>query len=105
MTDEPPRPRGVALPKRAADGGPDLARYVTRVAAVFDAAPVAVAVWSVDGELLHPNPVFRDLFGEGRDDLVGRRFEEFIDPSDVPALRQVIEQLWLGERKVIPIRA
>ena len=47
---------------------------------------------------LHPNPVFRDLLAEPRDDLIGRRFEEFIDPSDAPALREVIEQLWLGER-------
>jgi diguanylate cyclase (GGDEF)-like protein/PAS domain S-box-containing protein len=68
------------------------------VAAVFDAAPIGVAVWSVDGELLHPNPVFSDLVGESREALVGRRFEEFIDPTDAPALREVIEQLWLGER-------
>jgi diguanylate cyclase (GGDEF)-like protein/PAS domain S-box-containing protein len=98
MTDEPPRPSGVALPKRADEIGPVLARHIKRVAAVFDAAPIGVAVWSVDGELLHPNPVFRDLLAEGRDELIGRRFEEFIDPSDAPALREVIEQLWLGER-------
>lgn len=98
MTDEPPRPSGVALPSRAGDPGPDMARHIRRVAAVFDAAPIGVAVWSVDGEMLHTNPVFRDLLAEGRDDLVGRRFEEFIDPSDAPGLRRVIEQLWLGER-------
>jgi diguanylate cyclase (GGDEF)-like protein/PAS domain S-box-containing protein len=98
MTDEPPRPSGVALPHRADDGGPDLARLVQRLGAVFDAAPIAVAAWSVDGELLHPNPVFRDVFGEEGETLTGRRFEEFIDPSDVASLRKVIEQLWLGER-------
>ena len=98
MTDEPPRPSGVALPNRAGDPGPDMARYIRRVAAVFDAAPIGVAVWSVDGEMLYTNPVFRDLLAEGRNDLVGRRFEEFIDPSDAPGLRRVIEQLWLGER-------
>jgi diguanylate cyclase (GGDEF)-like protein/PAS domain S-box-containing protein len=68
------------------------------VASVFDAAPIATAMWSVDGELLHANPVFGDLVGEEPEDLVGRRFEEFIDPADAPALRDVIEQLWLGER-------
>jgi diguanylate cyclase (GGDEF)-like protein/PAS domain S-box-containing protein len=104
MTDEPPRPSGVALPNRAGEPGPDLTRHVQRVAAVFDAAPIGVAMWSVDGELLQTNPVFRDLLAEGRDDLVGRRFEEFIDPGDAPGLRRVIEQLWLGERNSFECR-
>ena len=98
MTDEPPRPSGVALPNRAEVIGPVLARQVAQVAAVFDAAPIGVAVWSVDGEMLHPNPVFCDLVGEHREALIGRRFESFIEPADAPALRQVIEQVWLGER-------
>lgn len=98
MTDEPPRPSGVALPNRAEGTGPALARHVAQVAAVFDPAPIGVAVWSVDGEMLHPNPVFRDLVGMSRDDLIGRRFEEFIEPADAAGLRLVIEQLWLGER-------
>ena len=98
MTDEPPRPSGVALPNRAESLGSGSSRHIARVAAVFDAAPIAVAMWSVDGELLHPNAVFCDLVGEAREELIGRRFEEFIEPADAPVLRQVIEQLWLGER-------
>jgi len=71
---------------------------VGRVAAVFDAAPIGVAVWTIDGELAHANPVMCDLLGGSRDDLVGRRLSSFLSPAWVAALDGEFAALWAGRR-------
>jgi len=75
-----------------------LTRHISRLAAVFDAAPIAVGVWSVDGELLHANPVLCDLVAQRRTELIGQPFETFIDSKDAPAVRRLVADVWSGER-------
>jgi diguanylate cyclase (GGDEF)-like protein/PAS domain S-box-containing protein len=75
-----------------------LTRHIGRLAAVFDAAPIAVGVWSIDGELLHPNPVLCDLVRQPRNELVGQVFESFIDPKDVTGVRDLVRDVWNGVR-------
>lgn len=98
MADESPRQGRVAPQRHRAGPEAILTRHIGRVAAIFDAAPVGVGVWSVDGELLHANPVLCDLLQAGRDELVGQPFEAFIEPSRAPEIRQFVEDLWSGER-------
>jgi diguanylate cyclase (GGDEF)-like protein/PAS domain S-box-containing protein len=75
-----------------------LTRHIGRLAAVYDAAPIAVGVWSVDGELLHPNPVLCDLVHQSRTELVGQVFESFIEASDVGGVRDLVRDVWNGVR-------
>jgi diguanylate cyclase (GGDEF)-like protein/PAS domain S-box-containing protein len=72
--------------------------HLHAVRTVFDASPVGVAVWSVEGQLLHANPVFGDLVGRDPGELVGEQFASFIDPVDEPTILGAVEDLWLGER-------
>ncbi len=64
MADEPGERNTTGVPQRTRGPAFTLTRHISRVAAIFDAAPVAVGVWSVDGELLHANPVLCDLVGQ-----------------------------------------
>ncbi|MCX7619424.1 MAG: diguanylate cyclase [Acidimicrobiales bacterium] len=73
-------------------------RHISRVAAIFDAAPIGVGVWSMDGELLHANPVLCDLLAGARSELVGRLFEEFIRLDEAAGIRNLVRDLWLGTR-------
>ena len=98
MTNPGERSSGVMFPSREVDGSDTLARHVSRVSAVFDAAPIGVGVWSVEGVLVHANPVLCDLVGRTLSQLVGEVFESFIDPAEAPAIRQSVEDLWHGTR-------
>lgn len=98
MAEDPPRRGQVARQHQRAGSDVTLARHISRVAAIFDAVPVGVGVWSVDGELLHANLVFCDLLQVRRDELVGQPFEAFIEPKRAPDVRQFVEDLWRGER-------
>jgi diguanylate cyclase (GGDEF)-like protein/PAS domain S-box-containing protein len=55
-------------------------------------------VWSVEGQLLHANPVFGDLVGRAPGELAGEQFASFIDPVDEPAILRAVEDLWSGAR-------
>ena len=46
-----------------------LARHLAPLASVFDATPIAMGVWSLEGDLVQANPVFRDLVD--RDPVTG----------------------------------
>ncbi|MEZ5206895.1 MAG: PAS domain-containing protein [Acidimicrobiales bacterium] len=75
-----------------------MARHISRIAAVFDAAPIGVGVWSVRGELLHANPVLADLLGSDAASVRGRVFEEHLRADDVPGVRRMVGDLWDGTR-------
>ena len=77
---------------------PTLSRHIDSLISVFDAAPVAMGVWSIDGELVHANPVFRDLVQLTVDEVPGQRFESFIDPLEAGEIRELVEGLWAGRR-------
>lgn len=98
MTEEPRRSRQDAAGERAGPHGPLLTRQVGRIAAIIDAAPIGAAAWSLDGELLHANPVLRDLLGRPAAGLAGRRIAEFVDPGDAPSVHQALDDLFQGRR-------
>ncbi|MCU0270477.1 MAG: diguanylate cyclase [Acidimicrobiales bacterium] len=89
----------MAAPREGARADDVLARHLVRVCAMFDAAPMGVGVWSVDGELLHANPVLCDLVHQPYGALVGRAFvESFIDPAQAHAVVEYVRELWEGLR-------
>ncbi len=98
MADQPRDQGSLGAPGRTRGPAFTLTRHISRIAAIFDAAPVGVGVWSVDGELLHANPVLCDLVGQSRGELTGMVFEAFIRPREAPAIRRAIEEVWHGER-------
>jgi diguanylate cyclase (GGDEF)-like protein/PAS domain S-box-containing protein len=71
---------------------------VELVGAVYDAAPIGVAVWTVDGQLVHANPVFCQLVGAPRDELIGELFERFIHAGDAESIVGKIADLWAARR-------
>jgi len=77
---------------------PTLACHRESLAALFDATPVAMGAWSMAGELVHANPVFRDLVQITLDEVEGQRFETFVDPASADEVRAMIEDLWAGRR-------
>ena len=72
--------------------------HVTTLVSVFDAVPVAMAVWSISGELVHANPVFRDLEQMTSGDLPVRTFVSFVDPNDQSKVSTSIGALASGQR-------
>jgi diguanylate cyclase (GGDEF)-like protein/PAS domain S-box-containing protein len=95
---EPPRELAASENVQVPQPALSLTRHVGRLAAVYDAAPIAVGVWSVDGELLHSNPVLCDLLHQSRNELAGQVFESFIDPPDVVGVRDLVRDVWNGVR-------
>ncbi len=83
--------------------GPDagLARQLAALSSVFDAAPVAMAAWSVEGRLLLANAVFSDLVGVHGDELIDRRFDSFVDPAEAAEIRQQLADLLGGHRNFV----
>lgn len=98
MAENLERKGGALFPQRAGRPGTTLTRHIARISAVFDAAPIGVGVWAIDGELLHANPVLGDLLGRSQADLVGQPFERFIDPRDAAGIRQLIDDVWTAAR-------
>jgi len=77
------------------------ARQLDSLASIYDAMPVGMAVWSVDGVLARANPVFCDLMNASAEDLVGRRFDSFIDPVEAVGMRRQLAELLAGERNYV----
>src|SRR5215471_4644958 len=77
------------------------ARQLESLAAIYDAMPVGMAAWTVDGVLARANPVFCDLVHEPADALVGRRFDSFIDATEVVTIRRQLAALLAGERNYV----
>ncbi|MGZ4692061.1 MAG: diguanylate cyclase domain-containing protein [Acidimicrobiales bacterium] len=75
-----------------------LARHLAPLASVFDATPIAMGVWSLEGELMQANPVFRDLFDLPVAEVVGRRFESYLDAADAPDVQASLQDLLDGKR-------
>jgi len=98
MTNPGERPSGVVFSSRDPSGGDTLLRHVSRLSGVYDAAPIGVGVWSLEGILVHANPVLCDLTGRSGSTLTGEVFESFIDPAEAPAIRQSVQGLWDGTR-------
>ncbi|HVN51087.1 MAG TPA: PAS domain-containing protein, partial [Acidimicrobiales bacterium] len=76
-------------------------RQLDLLSSLYDTMPVGMAVWSVEGVLSRANAVFADLMNSTADALVGRRFDSFIDPTEVGTVRRHLAELLAGERNYL----
>ena len=88
MAEEPMAQQEIRQLPGASGDDADLARQLSALSSVFDATPVAMAAWSVEGRLLRANAVFSDLVGVSGPRLAGRRFDTFVDPADADRIRR-----------------
>lgn len=75
-----------------------LSRHVGRVSAIFDGTLIGVALWSVEGRLLHANPKMCDLFQRAADDLIGESLFGFVDPAFSDVVGSMLADLIVGSR-------
>lgn len=103
MTSEVPRV-AIGDPVASAALGAVGARHISRISAVFDAAPIGVGLWSVDGRLLHANPVLCDLLGSDLVSLQGEQIDAVLVPEDVRPVRRRFDEIWRGTCNAFPCR-
>ncbi len=101
MAEEPLAQQEIRDAPTASGGGSDLTRQLAALSSVFDATPVAMAAWSVDGRLMQANAVFCDLVGVNPAEVVGRRFDTFIDPTEAGEVRALLADLLNGRRNFV----
>jgi diguanylate cyclase (GGDEF)-like protein/PAS domain S-box-containing protein len=90
--------RGGAGAQPRAPAPDRLALDLSAVAHIFDASPIGVGVWTVDGELSYANPVLCDLLGRPLSDLEGEIFDDFVHPEDAESTVGKISDIWAGRR-------
>jgi PAS domain S-box-containing protein len=67
---------------------------------IFRSAPVPIATLDPEGRLIDVNCALEALFGYTREELVGRRYLEFLADEDVAASRQEYAELVEGTRQM-----
>jgi len=54
---------------------------------------------SLDGILTYVSPNWTEILGHPLNDVIGRHFEQFIHPDDVPACHSFLQQVWHSRQK------
>lgn len=73
-----------------------------RYAALYDQAPAGYVSLDANGQIVRANLAAAELLQRGREDLIGRRFEQFLAPQAQGSLRRFMTQLFdSGERAVM----
>ena len=87
--------RDITAEHRAAE---DLARSEARFRAVFERAPIGIALVGEDRRPLYVNPALTRILGRDAATLTGLRFEEFTHPDDADADVRLFAELIAGNR-------
>jgi diguanylate cyclase (GGDEF)-like protein/PAS domain S-box-containing protein len=91
------RGRPSARPSLDLSGAGDPPVTSTPLAAdVFDAMPVAVALFGADGRLRHANPVLTDLLGAHLEEMRGRTLGDLVEEAERDFVEERLEQLFAG---------
>jgi PAS domain S-box-containing protein len=69
-----------------------------RLQAIYDGAPLGIALVGGDGRLIESNPAFRQIVGYGSEELRGKSLGEFTHPDDVRADSDLLEELIADRR-------
>jgi PAS domain S-box-containing protein len=69
-----------------------------RFRAMFERAPLGMALVDLEGRLVYANPALRRMLGYGAVDLEGTPFTEFTHPDDLEADRAMSQELFSGRR-------
>ncbi len=83
-----------------------LTRHIGRVSAIFDGAPIGVAFWSREGQLLHANPIMCELLRRSPEDLVGEWLDAFVDSDSADDVMGMLADVASGARSAFdwPLR-
>jgi two-component system, cell cycle sensor histidine kinase and response regulator CckA len=69
-----------------------------RFRAIFDAAPVGIALADEQGRAIESNQALRDLLGYTVEELRARTYVDYTHPDDLPANLELSHQIVTGER-------
>ncbi|HET7566148.1 MAG TPA: PAS domain S-box protein [Gemmatimonadaceae bacterium] len=70
----------------------------SRFHSAFDNAPIGMALSTLDGRWELVNPALCRLLGYTEHELLGRSFQEFSHPDEIPSTLELLRQLVDGER-------
>jgi len=70
-----------------------LARRESYYQALFQNAGDAITLRTLDGVIMEANPATLAMLGYSREEVIGKNFIDFVDPSCVPHMEQVAGQL------------
>ncbi|MGC9436299.1 MAG: PAS domain S-box protein [Methanomicrobiales archaeon] len=70
-----------------------LARRESYYQALFQNAGDAITLRNLDGVILEANPAALEMLGRGREEVIGRNYIDFVDPSCIHHLQRVVGQL------------
>ena len=80
-----------------------LDRDVGLIGSIYDAAPIGVAVWTVEGRLVHANPVCCQLLGWSAEDLTDRALVDFTRQEASSEVMAGVQDLWAGRRNHLDV--
>jgi two-component system sensor kinase FixL len=74
-----------------------LAQSEEELRLTFDNAPIAIAVYGLDGRLVRVNQACCDVWGYAEEELMGKSFRELTHPDDVARSIECFERIASGE--------
>ena len=91
------RTRSIVLREVRSDSAEDAGSGGSRFRALFDSAPVAIAIADTDGAVSDCNQAFAQLVARDREVLLGDSITDFLIEDDRRALRTELERVLTGE--------
>ena len=76
----------------------DLRASEVRFRAIFDAAPVGVALTDTDGRVVQANPALQAMLGYAQQELLGMTIADLTHPEDVAPNLSLLREMLAGER-------
>ncbi len=92
--------RTVTLAARRSQAEATLTYERDFVATVLDTVASLVVVLDRNGTVVRFNRACEEATGRTSAEVVGKSFEGFVPPDDVPSMRAALERLWAGERRL-----
>ena len=84
--------------RRSSGGSSDPAVQDKRFRAIFDAAPVGIALADEQGRAIESNQALRDLLGYTVEELRAKTYVDYTHPDDLPDNLELSHQIVTGER-------
>ena len=84
--------------RRSSGASNDPAVQDKRFRAIFDAAPVGIALADEQGRAIESNQALRDLLGYTTEELRARTYVDYTHPDDLPDNLELSHQIVTGER-------
>lgn len=87
-----------ALTDERAQALEELRESEVRFRALFEGAPIGIALADLDGRIIASNPALQEMVGRSEEQLLGTHFSERTHPEDAEVDRSLYRELLSGER-------